>query len=297
MPELPEVETVRRGLAPVMEGALIRQAELRRPDLRFPFPPAFSEALKDRRVVSLGRRAKYLLIDLEGGDVVIAHLGMSGSFRVEGPALETEAPGDFHMPRSKDVRHDHVVFHLETPEGERRVVYNDPRRFGFMDLARRENLSAHAFFRDLGAEPTGNTLDADYIAAKFRGRQTPLKSALLDQKNIAGLGNIYVCEALWRAHLSPERLAGSLVTAAGKPKKELVVLTEAIREVIADAIAAGGSTLRDHIRADGSLGYFQHSFSVYDREKQPCRTPGCTGTIGRIVQSGRSTFQCAACQN
>ncbi|MFT4160044.1 bifunctional DNA-formamidopyrimidine glycosylase/DNA-(apurinic or apyrimidinic site) lyase [Shinella sp.] len=295
MPELPEVETVRRGLAPVMEGARIRRAELRRPDLRFPFPPAFSEALEGRRIVSLGRRAKYLLIDIEGGDVVIAHLGMSGSFRVEG-APEAETPGDFQIPRSKDTRHDHVVFHLETAEGERRVVYNDPRRFGFMDLARREDLAAHAFFRDLGEEPTGNTLDADYIAAKFRGRQAPLKAALLDQKNIAGLGNIYVCEALWRAHLSPERLAGTLVTAAGKPKKELVLLTEAIRQVIADAIEAGGSTLRDHIRADGSLGYFQHSFSVYDREKEPCRTPGCTGTIGRIVQSGRSTFHCAVCQ-
>jgi formamidopyrimidine-DNA glycosylase len=296
MPELPEVETVKRGLAPVMEGALIRRAELRRPDLRFPFPPAFADAVSGRRVVSLGRRAKYLLIDLEGGDVVIAHLGMSGSFRVEGDEAPAETPGDFHMPRGKDARHDHVVFHLETPQGERRVVYNDPRRFGFMDIARREDLAGHAFFRDLGAEPTGNTLDAEYVAAKFRGRQTPLKAALLDQKNIAGLGNIYVCEALWRAHLSPERLAGSLVTAAGKPKKELVALTQAIREVIADAIEAGGSTLRDHIRADGSLGYFQHSFSVYDREKEPCRTPGCVGIIGRIVQSGRSTFYCAVCQ-
>jgi formamidopyrimidine-DNA glycosylase len=296
MPELPEVETVKRGLAPVMEGSRIRRAELRRPDLRFPFPPAFAEALEGRQVISLGRRAKYLLIDLDGGDVVIAHLGMSGSFRVEGNEVPAETPGDFQMPRSKDQRHDHVVFHLETPDGERRVVYNDPRRFGFMDLARREDLASHAFFRDLGAEPTGNTLDADYIAAKFRGRQTPLKAALLDQKNIAGLGNIYVCEALWRAHLSPERLAGSLVTAAGKPKKELVALTQAIRAVIADAIEAGGSTLRDHIRADGSLGYFQHSFSAYDREKEPCRTPGCQGTIGRIVQGGRSTFYCAACQ-
>ena len=294
MPELPEVETVRRGLAPVMEGSRIRRAELRRPDLRFPFPPDFPKILEGRRVVSLGRRAKYLLIDLEGGDVIIAHLGMSGSFRVDG--AQTQTLGDFHIPRSKDARHDHVVFHLETAEGERRVVYNDPRRFGFMDIARREDLAGHAFFRDLGTEPTGNALDADYIAGKFRGRRTPLKAALLDQKNIAGLGNIYVCEALWRAHLSPERLAGTLVTAAGKPRKELVVLTEAIREVIADAIEAGGSTLRDHIRADGSLGYFQHSFSVYDREGEPCRTPGCTGTIGRIVQSGRSTFYCAACQ-
>jgi len=292
MPELPEVETVRRGLAPVMEGALIRRAELRRPDLRFPFPENFSEALAGRRILSLGRRAKYLLVDLDGGDVVIAHLGMSGSFRVEG----AEAPGAFHVPRGKDARHDHVVFHLETADGEYRVVYNDPRRFGFMDIARREAIPGHPFFRDLGEEPTGNALDAGYIAAKFRGRQAPLKAALLDQKNIAGLGNIYVCEALWRAHLSPERAAGSLVTAAGKPKKELVLLTETIRAVIAEAIEAGGSTLRDHIRADGSLGYFQHSFSVYDREKEPCRTPGCKGIIGRIVQSGRSTFLCAACQ-
>jgi formamidopyrimidine-DNA glycosylase len=224
--------------------------------------------------------------------VVIAHLGMSGSFRVE----DQDPPGAFHVPRGKDARHDHVVFHLETAGGARRVVYNDPRRFGFMDLARREAISGHPFFRDLGEEPTGNALDAGYVAARFRGRQAPLKAALLDQKNIAGLGNIYVCEALWRAHLSPERQAGSLVTAAGKPKKELVLLTEAIRAVIAEAIEAGGSTLRDHIRADGSLGYFQHSFSVYDREKEPCRTPGCTGIIGRIVQGGRSTFLCTACQ-
>jgi formamidopyrimidine-DNA glycosylase len=295
MPELPEVETVRRGLAPVMEGATIARAELRRADLRFPFPQAFAEAIGGRRIVALGRRAKYLLIDLEDGNVVIAHLGMSGSFRVEG-GRSNETPGDFHMPRGKDERHDHVIFHLDTPAGARRVIYNDPRRFGFMDLARRADLAGHAFFRDLGEEPTGNALDADYIAARFRGRQTPLKSALLDQKNIAGLGNIYVCEALWRAHLSPERLAGTLVTAAGKPKKELVVLTEAIRTVIADAIEAGGSTLRDHIRTDGTLGYFQHAFSVYDREKEPCRTPACAGTIGRIVQSGRSTFHCAVCQ-
>lgn len=296
MPELPEVETVRRGLAPVMEGAVIRRAELRRPDLRFPFPERFAERLSGRRILSLGRRAKYLLVDLDGGDVVIAHLGMSGSFRIEGRVEGEEPPGAFHVPRGKDARHDHVVFHLETGGGACCVVYNDPRRFGFMELARRETLSVHPFLRDLGEEPTGNALDADYIAAKFRGRQVPLKAALLDQKNIAGLGNIYVCEALWRAHLSPERPAGSLVTAAGRPKQELTALTAAIRAVIAEAIEAGGSTLRDHIRTDGSLGYFQHSFSVYDREKEPCRTPGCTGIIGRIVQGGRSTFLCTACQ-
>lgn len=295
MPELPEVETVRRGLAPVMEGAVIARAELRRPDLRFPFPAGFAEALAGRRVISLGRRAKYLLIDLDGGDVVIAHLGMSGSFRVAGPLDET-VPGEFHVPRGKDERHDHVVLHLETPGGPQRVIYNDPRRFGFMDLARREGLSEHPYLRELGIEPTGNALDAAYLAARLRGRSQPLKAALLDQKTIAGLGNIYVCEALWRAHLSPERAAGTLVTAAGKPRRELLTLTDAIRAVIADAIEAGGSTLRDHIRADGSLGYFQHSFSVYDREGEACRTPGCGGTVNRIVQSGRSTFRCVACQ-
>ncbi|PTM97502.1 bifunctional DNA-formamidopyrimidine glycosylase/DNA-(apurinic or apyrimidinic site) lyase [Mycoplana dimorpha] len=295
MPELPEVETVRRGLAPVMEGAVIARAELRRPDLRFPFPARFAELLCGQKVLSLGRRAKYLLIDLEGGDVVIAHLGMSGSFRVvDGTAAEV--PGDFHHPRGKDERHDHVVLHLDTEGGRKRVIYNDPRRFGFMDLARREALADHPYLRDLGEEPTGNALDAAYLAARFRGKSQPLKTALLDQKTIAGLGNIYVCEALWRAHLAPERPAGSLVTAAGKPRKELLALTEAIRAVIAEAIEAGGSTLRDHIRADGSLGYFQHSFSVYDREGEACRTPGCRGTIGRIVQAGRSTFQCTVCQ-
>lgn len=295
MPELPEVETVRRGLAPVMEGAVIARAELRRTDLRFPFPARFAEVLSGRKVLSLGRRAKYLLIDLEGGDVVIAHLGMSGSFRIADGAGE-ETPGDFHHPRGKDERHDHVVLHLDTEGGRKRVIYNDPRRFGFMDLARRDVLADHPYLRDLGEEPTGNALDAAYLAARFRGKSQPLKTALLDQKTIAGLGNIYVCEALWRAHLAPERPAGSLVTAAGRPRKELVVLTEAIRAVIAEAIEAGGSTLRDHIRADGSLGYFQHSFSVYDREGEACRTAGCTGTIARIVQAGRSTFQCTACQ-
>lgn len=296
MPELPEVETVKRGLAPVMEGARIARAELRRPDLRFPFPAGFAEAVAGRRILSLGRRAKYLLIDLEDGAVIIAHLGMSGSFRIADGADAGEAPGAFHHPRGKDERHDHVVFHLETADGPRRVIYNDPRRFGFMDIARRETLSTHAFIRDLGEEPTGNALDADYLAVRLRGRQAPLKAALLDQKNIAGLGNIYICEALWRAHLSPARMAGSLVTPAGRPTKELVALTEAIRLVIAEAIEAGGSSLRDHIRTDGSLGYFQHSFSVYDREHQACRMPGCAGIIGRIVQSGRSTFHCAACQ-
>lgn len=296
MPELPEVETVRRGLAPAMEGARIVRAELRRADLRFPFPAGFAELLSGRRIEALSRRAKYLLMDIEGGDVVISHLGMSGSFRVEEGAAVQGIPGDFHHARSKNEKHDHVVFHLETAKGGLRVIYNDPRRFGFMDLARRETISEHAFFRGLGEEPTGNLLDAAYMALRFAGKAQPLKGALLDQKNIAGLGNIYVCEALWRSGLSPKRAAGTLVDARGRPKVALVRLVEDIRAVIADAIAAGGSSLRDHIQADGTLGYFQHSFSVYDREGEPCATPGCGGRVARIVQSGRSTFYCPSCQ-
>ena len=296
MPELPEVETVRRGLAPSMEGALLKELELRRGDLRFPFPAGFSQAVSGRGITSLSRRAKYLLIDLDDGMTIVAHLGMSGSFRVEaGPSSET--PGAFHHPRSKDEKHDHVVFHLAGAGGDARVIYNDPRRFGFMDVVRRADIAGHPFFRDLGPEPTGNQLGADYLAERFAGKAQPLKSALLDQKNIAGLGNIYVCEALWRSHLSPLRAAGTLVTDTGGPKEELLRLVAAIRAVIADAIAAGGSSLRDHIQTDGSLGYFQHSFSVYDREAQPCGTPGCGGTVSRIVQAGRSSFYCAACQS
>jgi len=295
MPELPEVETVRRGLAPSMEGAVLKELELRRNDLRFPFPADFAQAVAGRGITSLSRRAKYLLIDLDDGKTIVAHLGMSGSFRVEeGAAAET--PGTFHHPRSKDEKHDHVLFHLAGASGDARVIYNDPRRFGFMDLVRRAEMANHPFFRDLGPEPTGNELSADYLAKRFGGKAQPLKSALLDQKNIAGLGNIYVCEALWRSHLSPLRAAGALVTDAGQPTEALFTLVEAIREVIADAIAAGGSSLRDHIQTDGSLGYFQHSFSVYDREAQPCSTPGCGGTVSRIVQAGRSSFYCVSCQ-
>ena len=295
MPELPEVETVKRGLAPSMEGARLERLELRRPALRFAFPQEFAARVSGRQIVALGRRAKYLLIDLEDDLTVIAHLGMSGSFRIEeGEAQAT--PGAFAHARTKNEKHDHVVFHLQGASGACRVIYNDPRRFGFMDLMRRTELDLYPAFRTLGPEPTGNTLDAAYLAARFSGKNQPLKAALLDQKNIAGLGNIYVCEALWRARLSPERAAGSLVTKTGRPRQELVALTECIRQVIAEAILAGGSSLRDHIQADGSLGYFQHSFSVYDREGQPCGTPGCNHLVSRIVQAGRSTFFCSVCQ-
>ncbi|PZM12335.1 bifunctional DNA-formamidopyrimidine glycosylase/DNA-(apurinic or apyrimidinic site) lyase [Rhizobium tubonense] len=295
MPELPEVETVRRGLAPAMEGAVLTELELRRGDLRFPFPSEFAHLVAGRRITSLSRRAKYLLIDLEDGMTVIAHLGMSGSFRIE-KDLAVGIPGDFHHVRSKDEKHDHVIFHLEGETGRTRVIYNDPRRFGFMDIVNRADLSSHPYIRDLGPEPTGNALSADYLAMRFDGKAQPLKSALLDQKNIAGLGNIYVCEAMWRSHLSPTSAAGALVKENGTPRESLIFLVQSIRDVIADAIAAGGSSLRDHIQTDGSLGYFQHSFSVYDREGEACRTQGCGGTVERIVQAGRSTFYCPVCQ-
>ncbi|TCT12006.1 DNA-(apurinic or apyrimidinic site) lyase [Tepidamorphus gemmatus] len=292
MPELPEVETVRRGLAPAMENARLERVVARRPDLRFPLPERFAERLGGRTVTGLGRRAKYLLADLDDGMVLVMHLGMSGSFRVSQPG-KAALPGDFHHPRSKIAAHDHVEFVLS---GGATVTYNDPRRFGFMLLVPRAGIATHPMFAGLGAEPVGNAFDAAYLAARLAGRTMPLKAALLDQRIVAGLGNIYVCEALHRARLSPLRAAGTLATPAGRPNMRAVRLVEAIRAVIGEAIEAGGSSLRDHVRADGSLGYFQHAFRVYDREGAPCPTPGCRGTVTRIVQSGRSTFLCPRCQ-
>ena len=295
MPELPEVETVRRGLQPVLEGARIVRVEARRPDLRFPFPAKFARRLTGKTITALGRRAKYLTMHMDGGPVLICHLGMSGSFRIE-TADDSATPGKSHHERSKDAKHDHVVFHLVSPTGvQSRVVFNDPRRFGFMLFA--EGLAdAHPMLAGLGIEPTGNALDGALLASLLKGRRSPLKAALLDQKLIAGLGNIYVSEALWRAGLSPMREAGTIAGAGKKAKEQSERLAEAIRSVIADAIAAGGSSLRDYVHTDGSLGYFQHSFAVYDREGEPCPTPGCRGHIERVVQSGRSTFYCRTCQ-
>ena len=293
MPELPEVETVRRGLQPVMEGARIVSVETRRPDLRFPFPPDFAKRLSGKKIVSLGRRAKYLTAEIEGGPLLICHLGMSGSFRIEADG-GVSTSGGFYHERSKAASHDHVVFHLASPRGKKsKIVFNDPRRFGFMLFA--DDNNEHPMLAELGVEPTGNALDGRLLAGLLRGRKAPLKAALLDQTLIAGLGNIYVSEALWRAGLSPRRAAGTIAPANGKAGARAEKLATAIRSVIADAIEAGGSSLRDYVHADGSLGYFQHSFSVYDREGEPCRKPGCTGTISRIVQSGRSTFYCPIC--
>jgi formamidopyrimidine-DNA glycosylase len=294
MPELPEVETVRRGLQPVMEGARIIAVETRRPDLRFPLPAGFVDRLAGRTIGRVGRRAKYLIIEADGAPNLISHLGMSGSFRVEADD-ESATPGGFHHERSKDGAHDHVIFHLEAPGGDRhRVVYNDPRRFGFMLFA--DERGEHPMLADLGVEPVGNALNGPVLAGLLAGKKAPLKAALLDQTLIAGLGNIYVAEALWRAGLSPRRAAGTIARKDGKTSDRVERLAAAIRAVIADAIEAGGSSLRDYVHADGSLGYFQRRFAVYDREGKPCQKPGCPGVIHRIVQSGRSTFHCPRCQ-
>jgi formamidopyrimidine-DNA glycosylase len=292
MPELPEVETVRRGLAPVMEGALIEKVEQRRPDLRKPFPPRFVRRITGRRVTHLGRRAKYLLADLDDGTVLVMHLGMSGSFRVEANGASRTVANSYR-PRSKLSAHDHVVFHLSSGV---RVIFNDPRRFGLMDLVARADIPTSPHFHAIGIEPLGNELSGAVLARLFGGRKAPLKAALMDQRLVAGLGNIYVCEALWRARLSPDRPAGTIATATGKPLERATRLAEAIRSVLEAAIAAGGSSLRDHIRTDGELGDFQHDFAVYDREGEACPRPTCRGVIKRKVHSGRSTFYCPVCQ-
>jgi|SRR5271166_729769 len=288
MPELPEVETVRRGLEPAMLGARIDKVEARRADIRFPFPPRFKERLAGRRIVELGRRGKHLLFRLDSDETLIAHLGMSGSFRIEEAFV-----GDFHHPRSKDPKHDHVVILLDNGKT---IIFNDPRRFGFMDLAGIDGLDGHPRLKGLGDEPLSREFDAARLAKLFAGSRAPLKSALLDQRRIAGLGNIYACEALFRAGLAPSRPAGDLADARGGPTAKAKALAKAIHAVLEEAIDAGGSTLRDHRQADGELGYFQHAFAVYDREGLPCLRPRCRGAIIRSRHAGRSTFYCSLCQ-
>ncbi len=295
MPELPEVETVRRGLAPVMEGGMIEKAVINRPNLRFPFPENFTSRLEGQKVLSVGRRAKYLVLDLASGEVLVMHLGMSGSYRIE-LAEGVSAPGIFHHPRSEAQKHDHVIISVNGPHGRANIIYNDPRRFGYMDLVARSEMETHKHFVNVGIEPTGNALDGALISQLFASKSAPLKAVLLDQSLIAGLGNIYVCEALWRAGLSPERKANTITRKDGKATKRSELLATSIREIIADAIKAGGSSLRDHKQTDGSMGYFQHTFNVYDQEDKPCKSNGCKSTIKRIVQSGRSTFFCPTCQ-
>jgi formamidopyrimidine-DNA glycosylase len=292
MPELPEVETVRRGLQPVMEGSKIVKAEARRADLRFPFQKDFVARLTGQTVTGLGRRAKYLMADLGSGDVLLMHLGMSGSFRVVKDE-EAEVPGKFHHPRAEDRAHDHVVFQMSSGAS---IVFNDPRRFGYMKIIARKALDEEPLLKGLGPEPLGNEFDAAMLARSCANKKTSLKAALLDQRVVAGLGNIYVCEALYRSQLSPRRLAATLATKKGEPTDHAKRLVTAIHEVLNQAIKAGGSSLRDHRQTSGELGYFQHSFQVYDREGEKCQTAKCGGIVKRFTQNGRSTFWCPKCQ-
>ncbi|TXN72529.1 bifunctional DNA-formamidopyrimidine glycosylase/DNA-(apurinic or apyrimidinic site) lyase [Methylobacterium sp. WL6] len=294
MPELPEVETVRRGLAPAMVGATFSRVTLRRPNLRFPFPERFCARLEGRRVTGLARRAKYLTAGLDSGETLIMHLGMSGRFDVAMPDGSNTSPGDFYLDGALGTpKHDHVVMAMGNGAT---VTYNDARRFGFMDLVPTDTLAACRHFAGMGIEPLSADLTAEIIARLFRHKITPLKAALLDQRLIAGLGNIYVCEALHRAGLHPEAAAGTLAKADGAPTPKARLLARVIGEVLTEAVAAGGSTLRDYAHTDGTSGAFQQAFRVYDRVGEACRTKGCGGTVGRIVQSGRSTFFCATCQ-
>jgi formamidopyrimidine-DNA glycosylase len=286
MPELPEVETVRGGLAPVLEGHRLARVEARRPDLRFPLPPNFVQVLTGATIVRLERRAKYLLGRLDREDTLVMHLGMSGRFEIARPEGQTR-PGQFHYAPDPDPKHAHIVF--ETDAGAR-VTYYDPRRFGYMALVNTATLQLHPWFAGLGPEPLSEAFDAAHLKAAFRDRKQGPKTLLLDQRIVAGLGNIYVCEALNRARISPFKAAGRI------PGKKLEALVPEIKAVLGEAIQAGGSTLRDFAQADGALGYFQHRFRTYDREGQPCRNDGCRGVIDRRVQAGRSTFFCPVCQ-
>ena len=296
MPELPEVETVRRGLQPAMEGARFVKVVVNRGDLRWPLAKDFRQRLEGKTVTGIGRRAKYLLADLSSGDVLLMHLGMSGSFYVFHPKesqAEGSALGDTYHERSQHVAHDHVIFHMSSGAI---VTFNDPRRFGSMKIVPRKKLDAEPLLNRLGPEPLGNAFDAAMLAQACKGKKTSLKAALSDQRVVAGLGNIYVCEALYRARLSPKRFASTIAAKGGAANERAERLVEAIKAVLNDAIEAGGSSLRDHKRTDGELGMFQHHFGVYDREGEKCPTPGCKGTVKRIVQNGRSTFYCPSCQ-
>lgn len=282
MPELPEVETVRRGLAPVMEGQIIARAEVNRHDLRWPLPERMAERLEGRRILGLRRRSKYILSDLDGGETLLIHLGMSGRMTVSGDPL-----GRFLRDHPPARKHDHIIFHMSNGA---RISFNDARRFGAMDLIATGAADGHRLLAALGPEPLGNGFHEHHLIAAFRGRSAPVKSTLMDQRVVAGLGNIYVCEALFRAGISPRRQAGRIA------EDRVAGLVYAIREILREAIGAGGSSLRDFRQADGELGYFQHAFDVYGREGEPCRRPGCTGAVKRIIQSGRSSFYCMQCQ-
>lgn len=282
MPELPEVETVRRGLEPVLVGNRLVSVEVRRPDLRWPFPDRLAERLTGRVPLAVRRRSKYVLVDLDGDETLILHLGMSGRILIS----DLPAQSTYHVPARHD-RHDHVEMLTEAGQ---RIVFNDPRRFGAIDLTPTPELDTHRLLSGLGPEPFSNAFSPAYLAGALKGRRAPIKSALLDQRLVAGLGNIYVCEALFRAGIDPRRAAGRI------SGQRLENLAGHIRDVLIEAIRSGGSSLRDHRQTNGELGYFQHNFAVYDREGEPCVREGCKGTVRRIVQSGRSTFHCPKCQ-
>jgi formamidopyrimidine-DNA glycosylase len=294
MPELPEVETVRAGLEPVLTGRSFVRVEQRRPDLRFPLPERFAERLTGRRVLRLERRAKYILVHLDHDEVLAVHLGMTGRLIVSNGGPERDLTlGQYVYEHGKDARHDHLVF---TMSGGAVVTYNDARRFGYMTLIPEGELANDAFFAGLGVEPLSDDLSGSYLARRAAGKKVDLKAFLMDQRIVAGLGNIYVCEALFRAGLSPWKPAARLATKTGKPTPAAERLASEIKAVLRDAIRAGGSTLRDYKRADGTSGLFQNEFAVYGREGEPCARPGCRGTVARKVQGGRSTFYCPACQ-
>lgn len=286
MPELPEVETVRCGLLPALEGHRIARAELRRDGLRWPFPPDMAQRLSGATVLHLRRRSKYLLADLDTGESLLVHLGMSGRMVVSGFAA-AHVPGQFHFDHPALEKHDHVLLHMENGA---RITFNDPRRFGAMDICATGALDMHPLLARIGPEPLGNEFNTTYLLHRLAGRKSSIKAALLDQRIVAGLGNIYVCEALFRAGISPARAAGRI------SRQRIETLTETIRSTLREAIDAGGSSLRDYRQADGELGYFQHSFRVYGREGAACITPGCTSFVRRALQSGRSTYYCPSCQ-
>ncbi|WP_295555770.1 bifunctional DNA-formamidopyrimidine glycosylase/DNA-(apurinic or apyrimidinic site) lyase [uncultured Hyphomicrobium sp.] len=295
MPELPEVETVRMGLEPVLLGATFARVAINRADLRFPFPENFAKRLAGSRVLSLERRAKYLLAHLSSDEALLMHLGMTGRFHVQRPG--DNAPhllGDYEYETDVTPKHQHAVFEMR---GGGRVTYADPRRFGYMLLIPESELAQHPMMRGLGVEPLSDALTADYLAQRAVGRRSDLKAFLMDQRIVAGLGNIYVCEALFHAGLKPTRTASALATRGGKPAPHAARLVAGIKSVLTAAIAAGGSTLRDYRQADGSSGAFQNTFKVYGREGEPCMRPSCRGTVKRVVQGGRSSFFCPVCQH
>ena len=285
---------MRKGLEPILVGNAFARVEQRRKDLRFPLPKHFAERLKGRTVEALDRRAKYLLARLDDGEVLVMHLGMTGRFSIDHANGEAETPGRFVHSQAGPPKHEHIVFHL----GDGATIrYSDARRFGLMDIVSADGLSSYALFKGLGVEPLSSSFTPQWLATKLKGKATSIKAALIDQRLIAGLGNIYACEALFRARISPKRLAGTLATKTGKATQKTKALVDSVKAVLEDAIKSGGSSLRDYKRADGSLGEFQHRFNVYGREGKPCARKGCGGTVRRIVQGGRSTFYCPTCQH